>query len=1296
MKKYSSTEGTILKGGESMNKNKFYKKYLYSYYWDLRIMSYLSFLLFLFSPFIFSESELNTSNDYSVLQAIPEKSNNVPEGWIPYTPTAAQTEIETWLSEGTAYAKVTFTFADSGYQVSDWGIITTSNNEFSVNTQVLKSTDISAPVVTIKSNTYSLGELTPGIYTFILKSWDTLIESKQFNTQPVYVPDDFPTIQSAIDGVLEGGEIIVKEGTYVENIDFNGKNINLHSTDPTNQDVVENTIIYGDGISCVVSFSGTQNENCILSGFTITNGGIGILGLSPYVAPENSKATIQYNIIKNNTSYGYGAGVCFCDGKIQYNTITENYAPSGGGGLYCCAGIIQYNTISNNYHGGLYYCNGTIHVNIIANNSGSGLVNCDGLIQYNTISKNSGTGGAGLVSCNGTIQFNNIWNNIATVGDGGGLSSCNGTIYNNHIWKNSAKQYGGGLYNCDGLIIYNDIWDNSAFSGGGLSHCDLYIVNNIIWLNKAKGFGARGGGLYYCTNLIQNNMIFSNSSDQDGGAISHSTFIQNNTIWGNIAKNTGGGLYNVTEFGTIRNCIIWNNSAPNYPQINTYYELAYSCVQNLTIGGIGNIDSDPLLYDPDMGDLHLTSESPCIDAGMLISYMTDDFEGDTRPYDGTPISRGDGSDYDMGADEYDASPPIVRPEKPTNLSPPDGAINVPFPITLTSSPFPSVIPEDFHLATHWQIDTNENFNSTELKDFFETEKRTSITIPKYYSIFSSNQLFWRVRYLRGDYIWGKWSEPTDFTTIPFGNIIKVPDDVPTIQDAINAAIDGMEIIVSEGTYYENLFIDGKNIILRSTDPTNDEVVKNTIINGNLSGSVIGFLGTETENCKISGFTITNGESGDTGGGINGNSTKTTISYNRIIGNTGGGLYNCDGLIEFNQISHNMGYPEGDFFCGLYGCDGIIRNNTISENYGLGLDSCQGTIQNNLITKNNSCGVYNCDGTIEYNEIRGNIDYHWTLSGGGLYGCNGIIQYNTITENTASQGAGLLSCTGGLIQNNTISDNIAFVDWGGGLQGCSNIKNNIISNNFGALGGGLYNCQNIENNIITNNWAYGLGGSGGHYGGGGLSHCSGIRYNIILGNSASNGGGGLDNCTGIDNNLIYDNQADYGGGILNYGGSSTLRNNTIYANIAYYSGGGIFVENTSNIKMQNCIIWQNSSPNNAQIALDSSYPQLLPEYCCIQEWTGGGTGNITDDPQLIDPDGSDNNLTTWEDNNFHLLYKSPCIDAGMFIEGLTQDFEGNPRPYNASPEPRGDGSDYDIGAYEFIGSTTNAENWMLWF
>ena len=57
------------------------------------------------------------------------------------------------------------------------------------------------------------------------------------------VPDDYATIQAAIDDCNDGDVVIVSPGTYLENINFNGRNITLTSTEPDNPEVVANTII---------------------------------------------------------------------------------------------------------------------------------------------------------------------------------------------------------------------------------------------------------------------------------------------------------------------------------------------------------------------------------------------------------------------------------------------------------------------------------------------------------------------------------------------------------------------------------------------------------------------------------------------------------------------------------------------------------------------------------------------------------------------------------------------------------------------------------------------------------------------------------------------------------------------------------------------------------------------------------------------------------------------------------------------------------------------------------------------
>jgi len=56
-------------------------------------------------------------------------------------------------------------------------------------------------------------------------------------------------------------------------------------------------------------------------------------------------------------------------------------------------------------------------------------------------------------------------------------------------------------------------------------------------------------------------------------------------------------------------------------------------------------------------------------------------------------------------------------------------------------------------------------------------------------------------------------------------------------------VGGDTVIVAEGTYVENIFFKGKNIILRSTDFLNSTIVESTRIMGSQNGSVVSFSGT---------------------------------------------------------------------------------------------------------------------------------------------------------------------------------------------------------------------------------------------------------------------------------------------------------------------------------------------------------------------------------------------------------------------------------------------------------------------
>jgi hypothetical protein len=61
-----------------------------------------------------------------------------------------------------------------------------------------------------------------------------------------------------------------------------------------------------------------------------------------------------------------------------------------------------------------------------------------------------------------------------------------------------------------------------------------------------------------------------------------------------------------------------------------------------------------------------------------------------------------------------------------------------------------------------------------------------------------------------------------------------------IQDAIDDAAPGNEIVLMEGIYRESIDFQGKNLIIRSTDPNDSVVVAATILTGNINENVVTF------------------------------------------------------------------------------------------------------------------------------------------------------------------------------------------------------------------------------------------------------------------------------------------------------------------------------------------------------------------------------------------------------------------------------------------------------------------------
>ena len=133
-----------------------------------------------------------------------------------------------------------------------------------------------------------------------------------------------------------------------------------------------------------------------------------------------------------------------------------------------------------------------------------------------------------------------------------------------------------------------------------------------------------------------------------------------------------------------------------------------------------------------------------------------------------------------------------------------------------------------------------------------------------------------------------------FSSAAHAVIINVPGDQPSIQAAINAAMDGDEVVVAQGEYFENINFNGKAITVRSTNPSDPAVVVMTIIHGNGAGPVVTCNSGEGPNTVLSGLVVTGGGSTLVGGGMFNNKSSPTVTRCTFTGNyadLGGGMGN---------------------------------------------------------------------------------------------------------------------------------------------------------------------------------------------------------------------------------------------------------------------------------------------------------------------------------------------------------------------------------------------------------------------
>lgn len=289
-----------------------------------------------------------------------------------------------------------------------------------------------------------------------------------------------------------------------------------------------------------------------------------------------------------------------------------------------------------------------------------------------------------------------------------------------------------------------------------------------------------------------------------------------------------------------------------------------------------------------------------------------------------------------------------------------------------------------------------------------------------------------------------------------------------IQDAVNAASPGDEVLVTNGVYAfgSTLASDGTSNRVTVTIPITLESVNGAAVTAIDGGGTLRCLYL-TNGSTLTGFTLTNGKAGN-GGGLYCTSTNVFVANCTMISNnasSGGGVYsgtltNC--TMSGNNCFGTGGNGGGAAWSTLYNC--TLSGNTTGTAY-------PGTSGASWGGGANACKLYDCT-------LSGNSSYGAGASGGGAG--------NPTTTPSVST---LNNCW--LVNNH--SD-----DQGGGA-GASYLTNCLLTGNSATLGGGA--TESILENCTVSGYNSAAGGNTGA----GTYYCTAnncIIYFNIPGNNTS--------------------------------------------------------------------------------------------------------------------------------------------------------------------------------------------------
>lgn len=488
----------------------------------------------------------------------------------------------------------------------------------------------------------------------------------------------------------------------------------------------------------------------------------------------------------------------------------------------------------------------------------------------------------------------------------------------------------------------------------------------------------------------------------------------------------------------------------------------------------------------------------------------------------------------------------------------------------------------------------------------------------------------------------------------------------TLQEAIDAALDGDEIHIAGGEYSDMTTVGeasqiayvNKSLTIKggySQDfTTRDTETYPTVLNAQLLGRVFYIDGSNAAdliNVTLDGLQITQGQWTASEYARYNDLENLTNSWWRAP--LGGGIRARKANLVMNHCILKNNHTPNGVGTGLFHQYGsfIMTNSTVESNTGTGtnfpyLGQAGGGLFFLQVTVNIS------DSTIQNNSAGyGNSNLSSEAAGGGIYLNHStatidhtIFQGNTASRNEYGRGGAIYSSFGSLtLTNSTLLNNKAgevhsycvggailadttTVLSGNHFEGNTDsavyatntltINGNTFLNNTGGvsssvrLAGGvtLTGSGTFENNTLTSN--SGPGGGGGSFGG-----TLTLTGNTFDGNTSTGNGGGLianDTVTLIRNQIKNNTASGCGGGISTQGLS--LEDGDLIQNNTALNGGGLCVENKKGGAIyQNLVIINNKGTSNGSgiyVNRSTSTGSVNLRHLTINGNTGGDGAGVT--------------------------------------------------------------------------------------